>query len=353
MMRQRLIYIIIGVALLLTSASAKTVYRTAELQRLASVLAIDTAVLQEGYNYVMSGQQRLVVTKKNHTICHIGLHLFSEDMRRVGDTPVMDFLERYFLQLNYPPKVTNAHNMIRDDQFRFVTGTLQTVNDLKPTDAFSFSYDKRLYTASWTREGLPLLVVSFPVEYELISGENKIEAENHLQADILATAVTNEAPKPAPELSTPFDQFSAKLYRQRGALVFSERHPAETVANMMISQQAKGAFRLNLTQVSYGFQKTTFNVPLCQWIAFCQNTGCQLYVGIEEVTEKGDVSAVVLAVNEAENYNHVLTITVPFDLLRARQGQIEARIYPYVPVHNVENLFAAYGKSNPKTFVSK
>ena len=350
---KRFIYIIIGLALLLTSASAQIVFRTAELQRLATVLAIDPTILQEGYNYLDTDRQSLVVTKMNHTVNHIGLRLFNEDMRKMGDTPVMDFLERYFLQLKYPPKVTSAKNMIRDDQFQFVTGTLQTVGELKPTDLFSLNYDKRLYTASWTREGQPLLVVTFPVEYELISGENKIEAENLLQADILATDITNEPPKPASELGNPFEHFSGKLYKQRGALIYSERHPAETVANMMISQQIKGAFDLNLTQVSYGFKKTTFTVPLRQWISFCQNHGCQLYVGIEDVKENGDVSAVVLAVNEAENYNHVLTLSVPSDMIRARQGQIDARIYPYVPTHNVANLFAAYGKSNPKTFVSK
>ena len=350
---KRLVYIIIGVAMFLTSASAQTVFRTAELQRLATVLAIDPATLQEGYNYLDADRQSLVVTKTNHTVSHIGLRLFNEDMRKMGETSVMDFLERYFLQLKYPPKVTSAKNMIREDQFQFITGTLQTVGELKPTDVFSLNYDKRLYTASWTREGQPLLVVSFPVEYELISGENKIEAENHLQTDILATNITNEAPKPAAELGKPFESFSGKLYQQRGVLIYSERHPAETVANMMISQQIKGAFDLSLTQMSYGFKKTTFSVPLRQWISFCQNHGCQLYVGIEDVKENGDVSAVVLAVNEAENYNHVLTLTVPSDMIRTRQGQIDARIYPYVPTHNVANLFAAYGKSNPKTFVSK
>lgn len=350
---KRLIYIIIGVVLFLASAPAQTVFRTAELQRLATVLAIDPATLQEGYNYLDADRQSLVVTKTNHTVSHIGLRLFNEGMRKMGDTSVMDFLERYFLQLKYPPKVTSAKNMIRDDQFQFVTGTLQTVGELKPTDVFSLNYDKRLYTASWTREGQPLLVVSFPVEYELISGENKIEAENHLQADILATNITNETPKPAAELNKPFERFSGKLYQQRGTLIYSERHPAETVANMMISQQIKGTFDLNFTQVSYGFKKTTFSVPLRQWISFCQNHGCQLYVGIENVKENGDVSAVVLAVNEAENYNHVLTLTVPSEMIRARKGLIDARIYPYVPTHNVANLFAAYGKSNPKTFVSK
>lgn len=335
------------------SAKAQTAYRTAELQRLAKVLAIDGTVFHEGFNDVVAGQRKVVVGVSNNTVNHIGLHLFSDEMRQSVHTPVLQFLERYFLQLNYPPRPTSANNMIHDDQFRFLTGNLQTVDDLLPTDAFSFNYDKRLYTVSWKRNGQPILEVCFPVEYELISGENKIEAENNLMADIQQTVVTGEAPRTALNQYYLNDQFSSRLYEQKGTLVFSERHPAESVANMLLSQQTKGAFVLQMTQVSYGFQKTTFSVPLRQWIAFCQNNGCQLYVGIEDIKDSGEISAVVLAVNEAENYNHVLTVTVPPEAIREKTGTIEARIWPYVPTHNVQNLFDTYRKSNPKTFVSK
>lgn len=335
------------------TASAQTAYRTAELQRLATVLAINGAALHEGYNTLVAKQQKVVVGVSNQTVNHIGLQLFSEEMRKTDHTPVLHFLERYFLQLKYPPSMTSANNMIHDDQFRFLTGSLQTVDELLPTDAFSFSYDKRLYTVSWKRDGQTILEVCFPVEYELISGENKIEAENNLMADIQQTVVTGEAPRPALSQHYLNDQFSSRLYEQKGQLVFSERHPAETVANIMLSQQAKGAFVLKMTQLSYGFQKTTFSVPLHQWIAFCQSNGCQLYVGIEDIKESGEISAVVLAVNEAENYNHVLTVSIPSEAIREKTGTIEGRIWPYVPTHNVQNLFDTYRKSNPKTFVSK
>lgn len=349
---KRGIYLILMVVFSLT-ASAQTAYRTAELQRLATVLSIDETKLHEGYNTLVADQRKVVVGVSNNTVNHIGLQLFSEEMRKVDHSPVLHFLERYFLQLKYPPRTISANNMIRDDQFRFLTGSLQTVDELMPTDAFSFSYDKRLYTVSWKRDGQTLLEVCFPVEYELISGENKVEAENNLVADIQQTAITGEAPRPALSQNYLNDQFSCRLYEQKGQLVFSERHPAETVANIMLSQQAKGAFVLQVTQLSYGFQKTTFSVPLRQWIAFCQKNGCQLYVGIEDITENGDVCAVVLAVNEAENYNHVLTVTVPSEAIREKTGTIEARIWPYVPTHNVQNLFDTYRKSNPKTFVNK
>lgn len=349
---KRLLYLIFVAAFSLT-VSAQTAYRTAELQRLAKVLAIDGTTLHEGYNTLVADQRKVVVGVSHNTVNHIGLQLFSEEMRKTDHTPVLHFLERYFLQLKYPSSVTSANNMIRDDQFRFLTGSLQTVDELLPSDAFSFTYDKRLYTVSWKRDGQPILEVSFPVEYELISGENKIEAENNLMADIQQAVVTCEAPRAALTQHYLNDQFSSRFYEQKGELVFSERHPAETVANMMLSQQAQGAFVLQMTQLSYGFQKTTFSVPLRQWIAFCQNSGCQLFIGIEDIKESGEISAVVLAVNEAENYNHVLTVTVPSEAIREKTGSIEARIWPYVPTHNVQNLFDTYRKSNPKTFVSK
>lgn len=351
-MYKRLIYIILGVALML-KASAQVNYRTAELQRLSKLLAVDEATLKDGYNYLTVNGQQVIVTVKGNTVNHIGLRLFGESTRNLDNTPVFDFLERYFLQLKYPPTVKTAQKMISDDQFQFVKGSLKTVDDIRPTDGFGFNYDKRQYTASWNRDGQPLLTVSFPVEYELISGENKIEAENNLLADIKRTEVKDVAPKTAHDPHYINENFSNRLYYQKGELVSSVRHPAESASNILLSLKAKGQYDLKVTQVSYGFKKTVFNVPLRQWIAFCQNSGCVLYVGIEDISEKGEVSAVVLAVNEAENYNHVLTVTIPQVTIHDKKGSLNARLYPYVPTHNVKSLFAEFRKSNPKTFVAK
>lgn len=351
-MYKRLIYIILGVALML-KASAQVNYRTAELQRLSKLLAVDEETLKDGYNYLTVNGQQVIVTVKGNTVNHIGLRLFGESTRNLDNTPVFDFLERYFLQLKYPPTVKTAQKMISDDQFQFVKGSLKTVDDIRPTDGFGFNYDKRQYTASWNRDGQPLLTVSFPVEYELISGENKIEAENNLLVDIKRTEVKDVTCKTAHDPHYINENFSNRLYYQKGELVSSVRHPAESASNILLSLKAKGQYDLKVTQVSYGFKKTVFNVPLRQWIAFCQNSGCVLYVGIEDISEKGEVSAVVLAVNEAENYNHVLTVTIPQKTIHDKKGSLNARLYPYVPTHNVKSLFAEFRKSNPKTFVAK
>lgn len=350
MITKRIIYIIIGMASVLT-ASAKIAYRTTELHRLATVLSIDESLLIEGYNYQTKDHRQIVITVRNQAVNHIGLHLFSEELREADHTPVFDFLERYFLQLKYPPLSKSAQKMMRDDQFQFVIGSANTVDALLTTDDFGFSYDKNMYVAKWIRHDQVLLSVSFPVEYELISGENKIEAENNLIKDIKAVKVSDVKPRFGGDEHYINDRFSSRLYYQDKKLVFDEHHPAETAANLLQSLNMDGAYRIKMTQVSYGFRKTSFEVPLHQWIAFCHQSGCHIYVGIENIENNGDVSAVVIAVNESENYNHVLTISVPYEAICSRKGNLEARLYPYVPTHNVRSLFASYGKSTPKTYV--
>ena len=333
--------------------TAQSQFRTSELRRLASVLSIDTSQLAEGYSHPMVNGLTLTVHQERQTIDHIGLQLFSPEMRSLGKSPIFDFLERYFLQLKYPPTIKSASNMLRDDQFCFLKGNIASIDEIRPADDFSFRNDNSRYTATWNRDGGTLLSVSFPVEYELISGENKIEAEDNLFGDIQNTIV--KPTKSEVKLSDHYinNCFSNRLYFQKGKLISSSDHPAETLANLMLSTQARGQYDINFTQMSYGFQKKVFQVPLHQWIAFCQDSGCQLYFGIENMDEQGDISAVVLAVNQTENYNHVMTVSINTGMIDAQKGTIEARLYPYVPTHNVLNMFANYRKSNSKTIVSR
>ena len=334
---------------------AQPTFRTSELERLATAVSLDFQALPEGWSHPTAGSLRLTVHIKDKTIDHIGLCLFSDELRSIGKSPIFDFLERYFLQLKYPPKSKTMSNVIRDDQFHFVTGKLENVDEIQVSDNFSYECDHHRYKATWSRNGSTLLSVSFPVEYELISGENKIEAEDNLQADIRGTKIVEHSDNVSLQKNDTCytSDFTNRLYYLDKELVVSPQHPVESAANILLNQNTQGNYALQITQVSYGFRKTAFEVPLHQWIAFCQNRGCELYFGVENIEPTGDVDCVVLAVNDLENYNHVLTVRIPQSVIETRKGTIEARLYPYVPTHNVLNMYAAYRKSNPKMFVSK
>ena len=332
-------------------AMSQVSYRTSELKRLATVLSLDeTAIASDGSHYLTAANKPIVVRVADGTVNHIGIRLFSEEMRSLEKSPILDFLERYFLQLSYPPKSVTAANMVRDDQFRFLQGSLASVSTLQPTDGFSYSFDQNQYVAVWTRNGAALLEVSFPVEYELISGENKIEAENNIMADIqkatIAKDTVNEKNNRSDFYLVP--DLSSKLYFNKGQLIVNGLLQEQSAANLMLTTAVEGDYRLAMTQVSYGFKKTTADVSLGQWISFCKNSGCQLYFGVDHVEQNGTVCGVVLAVNQTENYNHVLTVKVPMSLLDQRKGTIEAWLYPYIPTHNVRDMFAKFKSTNRK-----
>ena len=342
-------FIISGVAM------AADQFRTQELKRLADRLKIDTKALNEGYNYPTAQGFVLVVHVKENMVDHLGIKLFPEDIRNLDKSPIFSFLERYFLQLKFPPGDRTTSNILRDDQFKFLKGTLKTIDQLQPTDGFSYDCNNHRYVASWNRNGEEILSVSFPIEYELISGENKIEADNLLAHDVLSAKPDTLAVSGNRIVDDHYitSDFSNRLYYANGTLVLGSRHPAESAANIMLSQKAMGRYQLHITQIAYGFKKNTIDVPIRQWIAFCQNSGCELYFGVESLDDPDFVEAVVLAVNQKENYNHVLTVKIPTEAFDTQEGDIDARLYSYVPTHNVKSLFANYRKSNPKTIVSR
>ena len=304
------------------AAYAQVAYRTADLKRLAAVLTLDEdSFTDDGYHYLTADRRRVVVGVKGGVVCHIGLQLFKDEVRSIDNPPVFEFLERYFLQLTYPPQAKTKASMVQDDQFRFLTGSLQTVKSLLPTDDFSCALDHNSYRARWSRNGKDLLEVSFPAEYELISGENKMEAEDNIVGDIRRTAIIADTVSASMR-----SEFSG--IRDRGDLVESDT-PTDADIESAMERYEISAFNLD-------------HYPKC----FCNR--CQLYFGVEGVDADGTLSGVVIAVNELENYNHVLTVKVPSSVVGQHVGRIEAYLYPYIPTHNVKALFAKFNTSNKK-----
>lgn len=347
--------------LLLTGVKAEPTYRTSELKRLVGLLRLNVDSLHEGDNYFTSLGRQVKVSITDGEVTLIGYHLFSNEFKSLAHTPILNFLERYFLMLDYPDSNRPATKMLREDRFNFDVGTHAIVASLQQDDAFSYGFENHRYQATWSRDNKPFLSVSFPATHEMISGENKIEAEKHVEKDIINTSVTTALPVNKSNLTATANSsyyikkggsylnglLTSDLYYKQDdgkyALVCDESHPLESSANMMLSTEFATACQLNVTQVMYGYKKKQYNIPLAQWISYCQNNGCELFYGVESFDEK-EIKATVIAVNVAENYNHVLFVTIPNSALVNRRESIDARLETFIPMHNVMNLFAKYRK---------
>ena len=90
-MKRTILYIICLMVVLTTTAQPQ--FRTVELKRLATALGLDTSTLSEGYSHPEVNGLQLTTHLKEQTIDHIGLQLFSDELRKEGNSPVFDFLE--------------------------------------------------------------------------------------------------------------------------------------------------------------------------------------------------------------------------------------------------------------------
>lgn len=356
-------------------AQAKTAvsYRNAELKRLSAQLSLPIDSLREGYSHVKAKGYNVTVRMEQGEIENIGLSLFADEMRGAGNGLLLDFIERYALQLRMPQPDKTASLMMRDDGVVFSHGSAATFSTLKTTDAFNYTKQLGRYSCSWQRGGQTVLELSFPAEYQLLCGENKIDVDQRLERDLMLTLVgdtTFVQPDKASLQPTSQQQFfisrggtyldnrlSADTYYERldngkFRLLANASLPAESAANMMLRTATPGSYTLDIEQSLYGYETKRMSVPLKQWIAYCQQSGCQLYFGVE-ATKTDSVRAMLLAVNNTADYNHLLTFTVPLAVIDNQQGVIEAQLYSFVPMHNVRNLFGKYKKtkSKPKTYV--
>ncbi len=354
---------LLAIAIILPSTSicGRLGYRTPELRRLASALQIQEDSLREGKNFFTLGQKHLRVDLSRNTVTDLGYVIFPEELKAAAGTPILNFLERYFLLLDYPKPDRTRQKMMQEDRFKFTTGNVSTIGSILPTDEFSYNCQFNKYEAAWRRNGKTILSVSFPAEHQLISGEDKIQAETNFQEDALM-AHFPPSPEIDESLLTPTIQkdfyvmkgssylnnkLNSDLFYQRQGesftLLSSISHPIESAANMMIGTNYSSPYNLKITQVLYGFKKKTYDLPLRNWIAYCRNNGCTLYYGIESITQQ-IIKATVIAVNTAENYNHLLFVNIPLSAIDAGKGDIEAKLETFIPMHNVLNIFAKYRK---------
>lgn len=286
-----------------------------------------------------------------------GVRLMSQSTKDCMPPLIGDFIERYALRL----ALTNAgerKRLMADDKVKTEVGKLMNVDSLCD---IKMTMSNKLYEVSWTKNKKPVASISFPAEYGLIAGMNKIECERHFQyeikhidgqlQDINLQTVTPE------ELTQ--SKIDTSLYVRKGVCYFikdlnsdafylrssddqvipvnSSMLAAETVSNLFQSIVG-GNYTLHVVQNLYGYKKATYDVPLASYIKLCQKTGCNSYVGIEQIDET-QVKAVVVSENKMLGYNHLLSVVVKRSTLAKKSGTLEASLYAYIPTHNLKSLF--------------
>ena len=305
-------------------------YATERLRTIVGQLpSIYPSQLQAGKIYKFDYQNNNIVIRVNvwNEIEHVGYQMFDEVFRQNSYAPVCDFIERYFLELSLISPASVKQRMQMDDVILENGQPEEFVAMSHGAKVTLQSLDYTQYRVVWENGG-KVMVMFFPMDYQLISGCNAIELEKNYLRD-LSRYRSRSRELLLPEVPEDHDK---EYFLQAGGTYLSEsvRHdlyfhknggkwelfcdskkPEWSAYNLMLSSLPVGgresgwALLLELDQ--YGYQSTPVSIPLSKWVAFCEDNDGIPYFTVKETTAS-TVKGVVFVPNERGGYCHMLSV---------------------------------------------
>lgn len=360
-----LLFTFLGVNTCLVIAQNR--YRTDLLANMAESLRLSPQLntLKNGcHKSDFSYKQRpLNVCIHNGRICHIGYLLFSDQQRKAFIPSVCNFLERYTLMADLPleRKKTVAKQLVEDD-INFTKGTLASITKLTGDTTLNVTIDNqnnKRYKVSWYQKEELYCSVDFPIGYDLLHGTEMNENERRIVEEILYTPLPALQPLSVkreqllttwqpnyfilPGESYYTDQLNANRYYEKlndgqFKLMFNQRYPLETLANLFTTLELENDFQLSVRLIKYDFNEDNFKVPLSQFVSYFLQQGCLPYFGVISYEKTIAVCQLVMR-NSDEGYCHAMKVTFDVEQLSDKKGKVTVRLNSYVPTSKINYLF--------------
>ena len=120
--------------------------------------------------------------------------------------------------------------------------------------------------------------------------------------------------------------------------VFDRNHLDLSAANLFHGLINKFDYRMYVEQSVFGMKTIDYTIPLNQWLNYCAEWGLKVYFAVEEVREDG-VWGLIIAKSEELGYHHLLSVVIPDKFITDQNAVLKVRLTPYIPVHNVKDLY--------------
>lgn len=360
-----------------STACASPSFYTQRLQSIAQVVGIQFPdVLQPEKEYAgrWTYKQRPLRVRTNAfgDVSHIGYGLFDERIyKSCAYKAALDFVERYALELTLDMDKELRERLRITDKVTYVEGSPSMLAGISPVTPVTIEQrERRMFRIRWTLDSEKSLTLSFPADYQLITGANAIELERMFERDVQRVVPISEKDLLVNWQNVPVISESAEahakdkdsdslcivnkgnylndqirsdiLLRQhegKRTPLFTPRLPLPSIRNLLLTGLSPAIVPMNLTIDCYGNQKRNVEkVNLQQFVGLCRMEGCELYVGIKSRTET-EITAVLFALNPAMAYNHVLSVKVPLRILQEEGVPISGTLYAYIPLQNISEKF--------------
>lgn len=280
---------------------------------------------------------------------HIGLHIFSDTLRKKHPSPTYDFLERYLLELNLESGTENEIVLLQKPVY-FIKGNYRTALQIDST--YDYQIDEieyHKYRSTWSKEGKDILQIVYDMDYQMLSGCNLSELEDifikrlkrHLfeKTDTLPEKGTYIiAPNINNNVFIDYQNLSCDSSKCRN-YIFNINQASRSVANLMLADDLPVDVDILLLIKRYDYKTDSLTVPLCNFLNFCRSAEkCTPYFAIKHY-EGNDFEGLLLFVNRDSGYIHMLTVTINKDIIENRKGIVWGKMLIYIPLHNVKQEY--------------
>lgn len=347
------------------SVNAAPSFRTHCLETLSKAIKIDLPNrmgknVDNDSTWSFAGKQLRVRTNAYSDVSHIGYKLF--DSRWAGNNeaqPLLDFIERYALEQDAHIEKKDKVEEASKKRVIFVEGNASMLRQRTPEMPITINEkERRGYSVEWKNGNLKISMI-IPADYQLITGANVIELENIFERDVCRlnpTLIADTLPDSWKNSSISrsdsliiasngnylSDMIRSDLYLRetsgKRSIVLDTSKPLQSVNNILLTGHFDKEIPLELTIDKYGYVKTNIKISLQQFIIYCQQENCKLYLGIKTHTDE-TITATLFAVNSKMAYNHMISLNFPLSLLSKGKGKIKGTLYAYTPLQNITEKF--------------
>lgn len=353
----RLLLTIVWTLLAAWSSHAANTFHTQRLEKMAA--ALGRTELSPSESFKAYGRKVRVKTNVYGDVSHIGYKLFDDEVVKMhGESPVFDFIERYFLELDMKMDGRSAQERMDIDQVVMSQGNLKLLQSIDTTSSFSIDEVKRrMYRIKWTVKG-QTVSLTFPSDCQLLLGANAVELEEMMRRNLvrinplaydetIPSWVNAKGSRSKNMIVIDNGKFLSDMIRGdiylteingKRQLYCSRKNTSISISNIMLTGEFRDTIPMHLKLDKYGYKQDEADITLQQFIDYCKNEGCKLFFGIK-TADSQNVTGTLFAYNEKMAYCHVLSVEVPVGIISGEKTGIKGTVFAYIPLQNVTEKF--------------
>lgn len=361
----RRFFIVLFLCCCLAAAAQEGTYRSESIKsainRLGLAKTADT--LRPGLSMLLCrGKQVCIRKNRNNEVMSIGMPLFSKEIRQLQPSPIYDFLEYALLDHTF----SISDNPFTYKGFRFAKGSWDELQGVEEAMDLNISnIGGSSYQITWSKDGNTVVEVTFPVQYDMLSGSTHGEQENNFIRDLMRYRVNDvevgsSKQKEKDDLELRFVNGNVRYYINRGErlytgnitndtyyvmdnskrcrILFDRDYPTETLCNVLLTETACKQ-PVTLTIMRQDFSKEEVNTDATTLASFLNKNGCRSFIGIRCNTDRELVFS-VYAENRQAGYTHLILFECNPKQALDGYTPLNAKAYLYIPISNISSLFA-------------